>query len=472
MEVRVRFAPSPTGYLHVGGARTAIFNWLFAKKNKGKFLLRIEDTDIQRSREEMTEEILESLLWLGINWDEEIVYQSDNLEEYRKLTYRLLEEKKAYRCFCSPEELNIRKNRAKKLKIPYKYDRTCLKLSDQEKENLISSGKPFAIRFLVPEGKTVFEDLVYGKIEFNNSEIEDFILLRSDGTPTYQLAVVNDDNRMGITHIIRGDDHLSNTPKQILLYNAIGIEPPLFAHLPLILGVDKKRLSKRQGAVSVMEFKKKGYLPEAVFNFLTLLGWSPGNDREILSRDEIIKSFSLEGISKKCAVFDEVKLDWMNGCYINKTELERLYELCLEFNYDYFSRIDKSYMLNVLELVKPRIKRLDQIINDMGYFFSEPQEYNNVSLKKYWKKDTKKYIEIVTEKLSGLEIFEVDQIEKTIRDTAEKLGISAAKLIHPVRICLTGTHISPGLFELISVLGKETVIERLKNAVDKINTSQ
>jgi len=470
--VRVRFAPSPTGYLHIGGARTAIFNWLYAKKNNGKFLLRIEDTDILRSDNEMIQSILDSLLWLGLKWDEDIIYQSHNIEKHKELVSELLDTKKAYRCFCTKEELNLKKEEAKKEKKPYKYDRTCLKLSEKEITDLTGSGESFAIRFLVPDGVTVFVDMVYGKIEFKNEEIEDFVILRSDGTPTYQLAVVSDDKEMDITHIIRGDDHLSNTPKQTLLYKSLDFSIPVFAHLPLILGSDKKRLSKRHGAVSVLEYRNHGYLPETILNFLSLLGWSPGDDKEILSKDNLIRSFSFDGISKKSAVFDEVKLDWMNSDYIGKMETERLYDLCNNFEREYFSKLEKNKIIEILELVKPRVKRLDQIKENTSFFLSDPSDYNEKSVKKYWRSSTKEYLNITLEELSELDNYEIDEIEKTIRNTAEKLGVSAAKLIHPIRICLTGSHVSPGLFEVMHLLGKKTVIERIQTGITRIQNEQ
>jgi len=467
-QTKVRFAPSPTGYLHIGGARTAIFNWLYARKNRGKFLLRIEDTDVERSDREMTSGILKSLDWLGLQWDDDIIYQSNNIEQHKKLAYKLLDERKAYQCFCTKDELALKKERTKEEKRAYKYDRTCLNLTKNKKEELISSGKKYAVRFLVPEGKTIFKDEIYGEIEFNNEEIEDFVILRSDGTPTYQLAVVHDDNMMGITHVIRGDDHLSNTPKQIMLYEALGVPVPYFAHLPLILGSDKKRLSKRHGAVSVLEYKNKGYLPEALFNYLSLLGWSPGDDREIMSREDIIKSFSFAGISKKSAVFDEVKLEWMNSEYISAMETERLYEKCLEMDKDYFAGKDKNYLLKVLDLIKPRLRRLDQVKNFSFYFYEDPKEYNAKSVKKYWRKNTAELLDAVFNDIEKLESFEADKIEEAVRRRAEKSGVSAAKLIHPIRICLTGSHVSPGLFEVMNVLGKEKVVSRIKRGKAEI----
>ncbi|MFQ5583570.1 MAG: glutamate--tRNA ligase, partial [Calditrichia bacterium] len=314
--IRTRFAPSPTGFLHVGGARTALFNWIYARRHGGKFLLRVEDTDRVRSTPENTRKIFDDLIWLGINWDEEVIYQSTRSDIYRQYANLLLETDKAYRCFCTAETLAKKRHLAEQNKLPYLYDKTCRRLAPEVVSQNLRENKPFTLRLRVPEGETAWRDLIRENIRVANSEIDDFIILRSDGTPIYQLAVVVDDHFMEITHVIRGDDHISNTPKQILLYNAFGWDIPLFGHIPLILGADKKRLSKRHGATSVGEFRERGYLADALKNYLVLLGWSPGDDREIMSMDEIIKRFSLENIQKKSAIFDEAKLQWFNALYI------------------------------------------------------------------------------------------------------------------------------------------------------------
>ena len=317
MSVRVRFAPSPTGYLHVGGARTALFNWLFARGRAGTFILRIEDTDVERSRVEMTAAILDGMKWLGLEWDEGPYYQSQRRDLHRSTVRELRDRGKAYPCFCDPAELQSRRHEAEKSGQTWRYDRTCLRLTAEEARTRSAAGETPCTRFQVPEGVTSWDNRVHGLTSFSNDTLEDFVLARSDGTPTYHLSVVSDDIDMGITDVIRGDDHISNTPKQILLYRALGKEPPAFAHLPLILGPDKKRLSKRHGAVAVTEYREAGFLPEALFNFLALLGWSPGDDREYLPRQELVRLFSFEGVGKKGAVFDEQKLEWLNGQYIN-----------------------------------------------------------------------------------------------------------------------------------------------------------
>src|SRR5881628_831409 len=322
--VRVRFAPSPTGFLHVGGARTALFNWLFARRHGGTFVLRIEDTDQERSTEGSVRTILEGLGWLGVDWDEGPFFQSRNVQAHRALALRLLEERKAYYCFCSAADLEARRAAAEKAGSAWKYDRLCVKLSPEEARRRLQGGESAAVRFLVPEGTVAWDDLVHGPTSFESAVLEDIVLLRSNGSPTYNLSCVSDDVAMRVTHVIRGDDHISNTPKQILLYRAAGAEPPRCAHLPLILGPDKKRLSKRHGAVAVTEYREAGYLPEALFNFLALLGWSPGDGREFLPREDLIRVFSLEGVGKKSAVFDEQKLEWLNSRYIHAMPAEAI----------------------------------------------------------------------------------------------------------------------------------------------------
>jgi glutamyl-tRNA synthetase len=330
--VRLRFAPSPTGFLHVGGARTALFNWLLAKKLGGAFVLRIEDTDRSRSSDEMTVAILDGMKWLGLHWDEGPYHQADGFDRHRAAALRILEQGKAYRCFCTQEEVEARKAAAPRdSKEGYHYDRHCLlTVAPEESARRAAAGEKFAVRFRMPDGQTSWEDAVHGITEFDNDSMDDFIILRSDATPIYNLAVVSDDIEHRITHVIRGDDHISNTPKQILIYQALGAEPPIFAHVPMILGPDGKRLSKRHGATAVGDYKDKGILPDAMVNFLALLGWAPGHDEEILSRAEMIERFSLEGINKKSAVFDTTKLEWMNGQYLAQMSARELEPLVRE----------------------------------------------------------------------------------------------------------------------------------------------
>lgn len=466
-QVRVRFAPSPTGFLHVGGARTAIFNWLFARKHRGEFFLRIEDTDAARSGEEMVQAIFNGLRWLGLNWDGEVVFQSQRFEVYKEFAQQLVEQRQAYRCFCSPEKLQAEREQAVKEKRTYKYDRTCLRLSDDEIRARENEGRPYVIRLKIRDGQTAFHDAVYGDVKFDNQQLDDFILLRSDGLPTYHLAVVVDDKHMHITHVIRGDDHLSNTPKHILLYEAFGWEPPVFAHVPLILGPDKQRLSKRHGAASIEEYEKAGYLPEAVFNFLTLLGWSPGDDREIFSRAELIDAFDLSGISKKSAVFDERKLEWMNGQYLNAMGVEEFAGVMLKkWQEAGFSVAgDSKVWTKVATLIKPRVRKLTDIPAMTNYFFNDPADYDPVGVAKYWQDDVASVFQSIIDRLGEIKVFNADHVEQAFRTQAEELGVPAAKIIHPTRLAVTGQTSSPGLFEIIEILGKDTVLRRLQKAV-------
>jgi glutamyl-tRNA synthetase len=424
--VRVRFAPSPTGALHIGGARTALFNYLFARHSHGKFLLRIEDTDIQRSRSELTEQILRSLKWLGLDWDEEIVFQSERRADHKQLCDTLLEKDAAYRCFCDPETLAEKRRKQEAETGGYRYDRACLGLADDEIRKRIRDGIPFAVRFRVPDGETAFEDLVHGHTVFRHAELDDFVLLRSDGTPVYQVAVVSDDHAMGITHVIRGDDHLSNTPKQILLFQAMGWDAPRFAHVPMIWGPDKKRLSKRHGATSVEAFREEGYLSEALVNFLALLGWSPGDDSEILSLETLIQKFSIAGLSRNPAVFDEQKLEWMNGEYIRTKSPSELLELTLPFLEGAgLIRSDRSdfareYLLRFVALMRDRVRRLTDFARSGVYFFRDPDTYDDAAVKKYWPiPETSERMQILSEILQKLDDWTETSLESGIRGLAE-----------------------------------------------------
>ena len=370
--LRVRFAPSPTGYLHIGSARTFIFNWLYARHHGGTFILRVEDTDVARSSNEMISGILEGLRWLGIDWDEgpEVggpfapYLQSERLDRHREAAGRLVRSGHAYNCYCSGDRLRQERERAEQAGAAWKYDRTCLALTPDERTALEAAGAPHAVRFNVPSGLVTFDDQVHGPIEVDGATIEDFVILRSDGVPTYHLSVVVDDADMHITHVVRGDDHISNTPKHLLLFRALGVEPPVFAHVPLILGQDKKRLSKRHGATSVTEYARAGYLPAAMVNFLALLGWSPGGDRELMTREELVEAFALTGISGGNAVFNTEKLDWMNGQYIAKLAPETLATLLTP----YFAEAglapggDAAWLSRLLGLLQPRAKRLADFI--------------------------------------------------------------------------------------------------------------
>ena len=471
--VRVRFAPSPTGYLHIGGARTALFNFLFARKNGGQFLLRIEDTDLARSSPEMTENIFDSLRWLGLSWEGEPVHQSTRRLQHEAACRDLLHRGLAYPCFCDPEELRKKKANAPQDGAEYRYDRACLRIPRGDAEEKMRQDAPYAVRFRIPEGKTVFRDLVRGKVAFDNAEIDDFVLLRSDGSPVYQAAVVVDDRDMGITHVIRGDDHLSNTPKQILLYRALGWPVPEFGHVPMILGPDKKRLSKRHGAMSVEEYRRQGILPEALRNFLALLGWSPGDDREILSLEEMIEAFSIPDVSRKSAVFDETKLAWMNQQYLQKLSDEALAERVLPFlperTVDPETEGGRSLLAGFVRLMRPRVQKLSEFFDQGAYFFYDPATYDSGAVQKHWADASAAGIlDGLAGELNGLSAWNAAEIEKSVRGLADRLKLKAGQIIHPARLALTGSGASPGLFELMEVLDAETVLRRLERAAEWI----
>jgi len=467
-EIRVRFAPSPTGALHLGGARTAIYNWLFARSTGGKFLLRIEDTDTRRSRTEYVEQIYNSLKWLGLNWDEEPVFQSQRLIAYQQAVRKLLDQGRAYSCFCTPQELEERRSQSGE----YKYDGKCRSLGREQVSANFDAGKPAAVRFKIESGVTEWNDLVYDNIRVNHSEIDDFVIQRSNGIPTYQLAVVVDDIYMKISHVIRGEDHISNTPKQILLYQALGEKVPEFAHLPLLMGTDGKRLSKRHGATGVDEYKALGYPSFAVFNYLALLGWVPKDGNEILRPQELIRQFKLSDIARKSAIFDMKKFDWVSNEHIKRTGNEEIYTQILPilFANNLVSAEPDSamrqYILKFIGLMKSRLRTFRQFADLGSYFFKDPENYEEKAVRKNWKdRDVNKRMEILLEKLKTIEDFSGTAIETAVREIAEKLEISAGKLIHPVRLAVSGYGVGPGIFELLAVIGKERVIRRIEYAL-------
>ncbi|MFO7889804.1 MAG: glutamate--tRNA ligase [bacterium] len=471
--VKVRFAPSPTGYLHIGSARTAIFNYLFAKHHHGNFLIRIEDTDKVRSDPKLIAAILRNLEWLGLKWDDEPIYQSQRIDSHTHICEKLLKKHNAYYCFCDPEELKEKKDRALKKNGEYKYDRTCLQLSEKDIKEKLRKGESYAIRFYIPEGEIEFYDLVRGKIHIQNQQLDDFIIQRRDGTPVYQVAVVADDHDMEITHVIRGDDHISNTPKQILLYQALGWKVPEFAHIPLMLGPDKKRLSKRHGAVSLDEYQKEGYLPNALFNFLSLQGWSPKDNREILSEKELIHLFDLKDISGNAAVFNEEKLIWMNKQYISQMDINSLFKTVeddlkgkLNVN-ESFIENKRSYILECLKLMQLRMEKTVEFSSKGIYFFKDPDEYKEKAIKKYLKKEgVKSRLKLLEDRLKECSDWSEETLEKLVRGLAAELDIGAGKIIHPLRVALTGCSASPGIFELMRVLGQDTVLRRVHTCVE------
>ena len=467
--IRVRFAPSPTGYLHVGGARTALFDWLYARKHKGTFILRIEDTDVQRSSDEMTQGILDALTWLGLHWDEGPYMQSAGFEKHRAAVERLLSSGKAYYCFCSPESLDLKRKEAAARKTDFKYDRTCLKLSAEEGQRRLVNGERAAVRFKVPDGPVSFDDAVVGEVTISSEMIEDFVLLRSNGQPTYHVSVVMDDIDMRITHVIRGADHISNTPKQILLYRALDAPIPVFAHIPLILGPDKTRMSKRHGATSVTAYQEQGILPEAMRNFLALLGWSPGNDQEIFNDDELISAFSLQGISKANAVFNPDKLAWFNTQYIAKLPHEKLLQY-LKPEYikaglwrDSFEKEESVWFRFLIDLYRPRAKVLQDFPRQSRMFLIDHVEYDKAAVEKSLKDDTiRGYLRTLADRLQALPEFTHDSLESVVRGLAEELGIKAGTLMNAARVALTGQAVAPGLFDVMLLLGQEKTAARLR----------
>ncbi len=472
-QMRVRFAPSPTGFLHVGGARTALFNWLLAKRHNGTFILRIEDTDRSRSSDEMTVAILEGMKWLDLMWDEGPYHQADGFDRHKADALRMLSEGKAYRCFCTQEEVEARKAAAPRdSKEAYHYDRQCLlKVSAEESERRAAAGEKFAIRFKVPAGKTSFDDAVHGVTQFDNESIDDFIILRSDGTPIYNLAVVSDDIEHRITHVIRGDDHISNTPKQILIYQALGAESPTFAHVPMILGPDGKRLSKRHGATAVGEYKDKGILPDAMVNFLALLGWSPGNDDEILSREEMIGRFALEDINKKSAVFDTAKLEWMNGQYLAHMSADDLEALVREQLPADAPNADSVWLRELIDLLKVRARTITGIAEQVVPYLADPVVYDSDAMQKQWKNaaEAAERIEKVRAALPAESDWNHDALEKSLRQLAEHEGVGAGKLIHPLRVAITGNSASPGIFDVMKLLGRARTIRRISDALARLS---
>ncbi len=477
--VRVRFAPSPTGYLHIGGARTALFNWLYARRQGGTFVLRIEDTDAERSSWDMVAGIVDGLRWLGLDWDEgpdiggphAPYFQSQRLDKYRAFAERLVTDGRAYYCYCTPESIKQKREAAEAAGGGWAYDRTCCALTPEQVAEREAARTPRAIRFKVPAGQTAFTDLVHGPIAFENANIEDFVVLRSDAQPTYHLSVVVDDVDMRITHVIRGDDHISNTPKQVLLYQAFGSQTPSFAHVPLILGPDKKRLSKRHGATSVMEYPRLGYLPEAMVNFLSLLGWSPGTDQELFTRDELVRQFALEGISGGHAVFNQEKLDWFNQQHIARLSIDdlasRVEPLLRDAGVwsDDYGGARRSWFLQVVGLLAPRVKRMGQFVEDGRPFFADAVQYNPDAVKKHLKPDVRGAFEAWRDVLASADPFEAAALETTMRAFAERTGVKFGALVHATRVALTGRAASPGLFDVIVLVGRERTIARMNAAV-------
>jgi glutamyl-tRNA synthetase len=460
----------------VGTARSALYNWLYARQKGGRFILRIEDTDFARSSAEMSAGVLESLEWLGLSWDEGPYYQSQRLQTYSEYAQKLAQAGGTYSCYCQKKELAARKESALKKGRAWKYDRKCLGLSKTEKAKLEAEGVPSALRFRVPDGKTEFTDGIHGVLEKDNSDIEDFVIVRSNGKATYNFAVVVDDYDMRISHVIRGDDHISNTFKQVLLYNAVGLAAPHFYHLPLILAEDKSKLSKRHGAVSVLEFRESGYLPEALVNFLALLGWSPGSGEEMLSMESLIRDFSFERVIKRGAVFDRAKLEWMNGQYINNMTAEELLRVVLPFlrrdgiDVESLVREREDWLKDVLILLRERARTLKDFASLGTYFFRDAFDYDERAVKKHFSGgEVAQRLRLLRDRFSGLHTFSGEETERALRELAAEQGLKAAALIHPARVALTGMQVGPGLFDIVELLGRERVLARLDRAASFVD---
>ncbi len=468
---RVRFAPSPTGYLHVGGARTALFNWLFAQHTGGTLVLRIEDTDRARSTDEHTQVILDGLAWLGITPDEGPIFQADGVERHRADAESLLAEGKAYRCFCTAEELEIQRKSATAGKKAFRYDRRCYRLSPEEIETRLAAGDPFAIRFLMPQGEIAWDDIVHGRTSFQGHDLDDLIILRSNGTPIYNLAVVSDDHDMDITHVIRGDDHLSNTPKQIALYRALGWDVPLFAHLPMILGSDGKKLSKRHGATAVGDYRNAGILPLAMRNFLALLGWSPGDNEEILSEDELVRRFTLEAVHKKPAVFDTTKLDWMNGQYLSALPSDTLVApVVLELDKLGVDHAGAD-LPPLIEAVKTRSRTITHLAEQIAVRLDVSRIVRDAKAEKLVHKMGEEFSDnllLATEVLeqTGAADWRAEELVQSLRRVAESHDLELGDVMQPIRIALTGSTVSEPVDLLLAVVGRDESLSRLRSAAE------
>lgn len=463
-EIRTRFAPSPTGSLHIGGARTALFNWLYARHRGGKFILRIEDTDQLRSTEESTRAILDSMSWLGLTWDEGPFYQAERLRIYKDKIKQLLDEEKAYRCACTPEELETKRKLALAEKRKPKYDGTC-------RTKGLGPEPGSVVRFKAPEtGATVLNDLVKGKIVFENQELDDLIIERADGYPTYNFAVVIDDAEMGITHVIRGDDHVNNTPKQIQLYEALGYDVPEFAHVPMILGADRTRLSKRHGAQSVMAYKEMGYLPEALVNYLVRLGWAHG-DQEIFSMEELIRYFDLGAVGKSAAIFNPEKLLWLNQQYIKGADNARLGQELAPFLAERgIEKTDSAFLEKVAADLRARSKTFIEMADASTFYFNDIIDYDPALAEKFFDNEGTLYLELLEKQLPGMQDYSKEGIEVFLRRLADENGVKLKNVVQPIRVALTGKTVSPGIDEVMITLGKERVLKRIKNALRFLET--
>jgi len=479
---RVRFAPSPTGFLHIGGLRTALYNYLFAKHQNGKIILRIEDTDRKRFVEGAIENLIDTLNWAGIQFDEgpnlggncPPYLQSERLQIYKDHIQKLIQDEKAYYCFCSPERIEKLREEQQKQKLPQaKYDKLCLHLSKNEVEGKLKSGLPFVIRLNVqPDQKVVFDDVIRARVEFETNNIDDQVLIKSDGYPTYHLANVVDDHLMGITHVIRGEEWLSSTPKHIIIYEYFSWEKPVFAHLPLLLNPDKSKLSKRQGDVAVEDYRDKGYLKESLINFVALLGWNFGDDKEFYEMDELIEKFSLERVHKAGAVFNLEKLNWLNYEHLRRkpdSEILKMLRFEIEKSENRNEDYQDEYLLKVINAMKERVTFIKEYLTKSPYFFKAPQSYEEQNLKKRWKNDSAELLVNLKENFAKLTNPSKEDFEKALDDTAIQLNVGKGKLIHPLRIAVSGVGEGPGVYDIIIIIGKEETISRINTALQKLS---
>ena len=476
--VRLRFAPSPTGYPHLGNIRTALFNWLFTRHHSGKFILRIEDTDVTRKVEGAVDIILNSLQWLGLNWDEGPYFQSQRLSIYNDIVHKLLEEDHAYLCYCSPERLDKMRQEQANRRRPPKYDRLCRDLTQAERTRLKATGIKPVIRFKTPlEGETTVCDLIRGKVTFKHDVLDDFVLLKSDGYPTYHLASIVDDHLMDISHVLRADEWLSSTPRHVLLYQALYWQAPQFAHLPMILGPDRAKLSKRHGATTITEYQEQGYLSDAMINFLALLGWSLDDRTELLSREELIKHFSLERVGKTAAIFNKDKLEWMNGVYLRKLNLEEFVQQAMPFlDRDLPKSVKRpfnnNYIIQVLSLVQERTKTLAEVPQLVDFFFFDKLQYD-ASLLLIKELDAKSTVQVIKTTLTILEevtTWDATKLEYILRPLAAEINLGTGQFFGLLRVAVTGRVAAPPLFQTMAVLGKEKCLERLDKALQQLDT--
>ena len=479
--VRTRFAPSPTGYLHVGGLRTALYCYLFAKKHNGSFILRIEDTDQSRKVEGAMEKLIETLQWAGIEFDEGPgkdgavgpYIQSQRLPLYKKYAEQLVTEEKAYYCFCTSERLEALRQKQTEAKESYTYDRCCLSIPKEEARTRVANGEQHVIRMNIPTGGEVsFDDVIRGTVTISNKILDDQVLLKSDGFPTYHLAVVVDDHLMHISHVIRGEEWLPSTPKHVLLYQYFGWEVPQFAHLPLLLNPDKSKLSKRQGDIAVEDYRAKGYLKEALINFIAFLGWNPGDEREIFSLEELKHEFTLERVGKSGAIFNVEKLQWLNQQHIRLKSGDELLAIVKPMAVEKgWTQCSDSYIKQVIGIMKERVSFYRDFVNECRYLFEDPKTFDENGRAKNWKPDSPAHLQKLVEKFSSLQEFSAAVVEQVLRVTAEELSIGAGKLIHPLRLAISGVSQGPSLFHLIEILGKEATLRRIQFALQTIPQS-